>query len=170
MGERFGKRWLDEYGDAPTFAWRQMLDKYTPSDISGALELMATRGWQHPPTQPQFEALLVRAANENKPDEQDWIRSYWRSVIADQVARDFWLGIVIPSMSDFEQYLIQHADTLGMQLSALLNHMDDLEKKTGQRTDGMHEHVRKSSFEITLGFSPYFRQLLQARKDRSAAA
>lgn len=165
MGERFGKRWLDEYDDKPTRAWRDMLDRYTPNDISGALTLMDGKGWQYPPTLPQFEPLLKEAARHNKPDDQDWVRGYWRSVIVDRFSRDFWLGHLIPSMEDFEQYLIQHRDTLGVELRQLLDHVDGLEKRTGQRTEGMHELIYRASFKITHDLSPAYQYWLKCRKE-----
>ncbi len=154
MGERFGKRWLDEYGEIPTLAWREMIDRYTPSDIGGALELMALKGWQHPPTQPQFEPLLREASRHNKPDEQDWRRGYWRSWIARYVAGDFLHRELISDMDAFEAYLIEHRHTLGKILLALLDELDSMERDTQQRTQGMEDLCMRRCREIGRGWRP----------------
>lgn len=153
MGERFGKRWLEEYGPEPTLAWMRMLDRYTPLEVKAALEAMAARGWQHPPTQPQFGSLLVDAAKKGAGDTQDYARGYWRTEIVSAVMREGnRLGKWRLDWAGFEQVVIQRRHTLGADMLALLNEVDELEKATEQRTHGMHDLVARRATEIAANY------------------
>lgn len=80
MRARFGKRWLDEFGAEPSAPWIQLLKPYTPPQLRKALELMGEQKLAHPPTLPQFDSLLKRAASKSPDDGIDHVRAYWRSV------------------------------------------------------------------------------------------
>ena len=91
IGERYGQRWFADYGAEPNRAWIEMLDRYTPADITDALALLAKRPemHQHPPTMPQFENLLMAAVRGRKAsDGPNYRRDYWRSRIAGEVRRE----------------------------------------------------------------------------------
>lgn len=81
MGQRFGKRWFDEYGPKPTKAWLDLINGYTPDEIFKALELMHGKDLAHPPTEPQFSRFLTDAAAALAKPTQDWLRGYWRSSV-----------------------------------------------------------------------------------------
>jgi len=164
MRARFGLRWLTEFGDKPTPPWIQLLNRFTPLQLKEALELMVPEKFAHPPTMPQFEALLVRAAAKRPENTTDWSRGYWRSIVISQGARDFWLAKIIPRETDFEPYLIQHRDELEGELHHLLDRAVMLERDTGQRTDGIHEMVRHRIFELATERSPYWQRLIERRK------
>jgi hypothetical protein len=132
MAERFGKRWYDTYGPSATHAWRELLDRYSPRQIHAALDLMRTRAYEHPPTEPQFAELLVRASiNKPTDDPAELRRGYWRSAIVHQVAQGLGYDIVT-----LEPVLISHRESLGRACRDLLDDLDTLESRTGQRTEG----------------------------------
>lgn len=132
MGERFGKRWLDEYGPKPTRAWEEAVRPWDASVISGALEMMGEKGWQHPPTLPQFQALLRDADRKYAKPADDWVRGYWRTVIVHEAtsAAHEYRGI-----RNFEGYLVAHRNTIGAELRRLLDEVETTDKARGKRTD-----------------------------------
>jgi hypothetical protein len=137
MGERFGKRWLDEYGAQPTTAWKRAIGAYSPEVIGAALDLMHTRGWQHPPTEPQFAQLLSEAARKSAGSSENHRRGFWRSLIVAEI------GAALGYQRDyraFELVVIQSRHDLGHAMAALLNECENLEITTGQRTDGQLVH------------------------------
>ena len=134
MGERFGKRWLDEYGSQPTQAWRDALGGSTPTEIRAALDLMKLKGWQHPPTEPQFSQLLAEASRKVQAPVVDWKRGYWRSC----VVSGFKAALGYSHEPErFEQLVVANKSTLGASMLALLDEQCDLETRQGQRTDGL---------------------------------
>lgn len=152
MGERFGKRWLDEYGSEPTLAWRELLDRYNPREIKAALELMHQRALQHPPTEPQFAELLnaaqAKAKHSSDKTAADYRRDYWRSTIVHEVATR--LGY---DFGTFEPVLIANKTTLGASMRLLLDEVDDLESRTGQRTPGMEAMCGERCRRIAASFA-----------------
>jgi hypothetical protein len=158
MGERFGKRWIDDYGSIPTLAWRELLDRYSPQEIKAALELMHSRGLEHPPTEPQFAEMLVTAQKRSvaagaELNAADYRRGYWRAAIITLVAKE--LGY---DFATFEPVLVANRHTLGEAMKRLLDDVDELESTTGQRTAGMELMVEKRCMEICAAF----RQLRKA--------
>lgn len=152
MGERYGKRWLENYGDKPTHAWRECLAPFTPKDIARAIDALSTREntKQHPPTEPEFKALLQHASRAHtRPieDPSQFRRGYWRSTIINQVAGE--LGY---DTEAFEPVLIENKHSLGRAMKDLLDDVDELEVATGQRTAGMESMVLNRSREIVTAF------------------
>lgn len=154
MGERFGKRWLDEYGNEPTKAWKALIDRYTPDEVKAALELMGSKGWAHPPTEPQFESLLAEASKAAKADTQDWRRGYWRACIVNAVAAGMVQRGLISHPAEFEEFLVRHRHSLGAAMRNLLDDMDAMEQRTGQRTSGMERTCEERCREIVRRFTP----------------
>lgn len=152
MGERYGKRWLAEYGDQPTPAWRELLDRFTPYEITDALALLVKRtGTQtHPPTLPQFEALLIDASRHRKAERSadDQRRGYWRSRVINAVARR--MGYTGPI--EFEPVMVAHKATLGDAMARALEACDSLETTTGQRSDGIENHCDALSAAIASNY------------------
>ncbi|MCC6196773.1 MAG: hypothetical protein IT518_20155 [Burkholderiales bacterium] len=134
MGERFGKRWLDEYGPVPTRAWLECLRPWDADVIRNALEMMGEKAWQHPPTLPQFQALLRETDRKNAKPADDFVRGYWRTVIVGAAAHAAGL-----SVRKFQAILAANAYSLGADLRALLDEFDARDKAAGRRTD---EQVR----------------------------
>lgn len=150
MGERFGKRWLDDYGDTPSRSWTDMLDRFTQEDISDALLRLKDRPEHcraHPPTHAEFESMLAKAASLRRVDQTDYIRGYWRSLITHEVRRN--LGY---SYDELEPVIVANRETLGASMRALLDKFDELEKRTGQRTDGMHEACVEECLALSESF------------------
>lgn len=153
MGERYGKRWLDNYGDAPTFAWRELLKSYTPKEIESALNLLPTRKEvEHPPSEPEFKILLTRATRQlaHPTDEPaQFRRAYWRSSIV--AAVEDAMGYRY-DQEGFEQLLKANKTSLGAAMRELLDDADELEANTGQRTRGQHDMVERRAGEIAMAF------------------
>lgn len=154
MGERYGKRWLDDFGDTPTRAWKDCLSPFTPKDIQRAIELLALNEntKQFPPTEPEFRSLLqraVRLASAPQEDPGHVRRGYWRSVIVGECQRA--LGYAQNPLG-FEQLVIANKHSLGLAMKNLLDEVDELEHATGQRTKGQHELVEERSRAIALAF------------------
>lgn len=154
MAERFGKRWLDEYGDKPTKAWCDLIDRFTQEDITEALARLKDRpehSRSHPPTHAEFEVLLAKAARANEKPSQDFMRAYWRtSVIRSCEFHAKRLGICEPDR--FEAFLIRNRETVGYWMRDLLDEVHGMEKSVGQRTDGMNEFVERRCREILEAF------------------
>jgi hypothetical protein len=152
MLERYGKRWAETYGDEPTEAWRACLRAYSPKDIGRAIDALELKEHtrQHPPTEPEFRALLKHAARSNvkAPDDPNELRrGYWRSSIITLVSRG--LGYTADT---FEAVLIENKTSLGRAMRDLLDEVDELETTTGQRTAGMESLVLERSGEIVTAF------------------
>jgi hypothetical protein len=152
MGQRYGSRWFDTYTDKPTQAWRECLKAFSPKDIGRAMQALelkeSTR--QHPPTEPEFRALLKHAARQNvkAPDDPNELRrGYWRSSIVTLVARG--LGY---DFTGLEFVLLQN-QSLGRAMRDLLNDADELEVETGQRTTGIETMVEQRCREIVTAFN-----------------
>ena len=90
MADMYGKRWYADYGDKPSKAWIDVLDRFTPNQIADALGRLTTASPQHPPTLPQFEQQLTTAVRvgRNAGDPATLVRDYWRSRIAGEVQRE----------------------------------------------------------------------------------
>lgn len=150
MIQRFGTRWGQTYGLEPTLAWRELLDRYTPGEVKLALELMHQRGFEHPPTEPQFAQLLNQAQTRGRSKQDDPIearRGYWRSMIVTAVATQLGYDVVT-----FEPVLIENKHSLGAAMRKLLDQVDALEVTTGQRTSGQEAMVERQCREIVADF------------------
>src|SRR5579871_173131 len=112
MGERFGKRWLEEYGMEPSRSWSDALDRYSPETIKAALDAMDKKGWQHPPTLSQFEPLLIESEVKSKTDPRNYTRDFWRGLIVYQAATELVNRKFITHPDDFELFLVLHKRTL----------------------------------------------------------
>lgn len=148
MIQTYGDRWVTLYKAEPNQAWVELLDRYTPQHIAGAIERLSTSEStrQHPPSLPAFEALLQASARAKRAEmgEAEWRRGYWRARIVHGVATG--LGY---SVAEFEPVLIAHKGTLGASMRLLLDELDDLEARTGQRTDGQENACTRSVRRIT---------------------
>jgi hypothetical protein len=129
MGERFGKRWLDEYGPEPTRAWEEALRPWDADVVKGALEMMGEKGWQHPPTLPQFQSLLRDADRKHGKPAMDYVRGFWRTVIVDAASQSMGM-----TTQEFEPVLVRHQDELAGPLLWLLDEFDARDKTHGART------------------------------------
>lgn len=159
MGERFGKRWLDDFGDEPSRAWTDLIDRYTPEDIAGALSLLSTRherNRSHPPTHDEFEALLARAVNTKRHDPTDYTRGFWRSLVISavmteaRIISEAWRSI---SYEAFEAIVIREQGTLGHSVCALIDNLAEAERRNGQRTLGLYETLTRRAREIALTYA-----------------
>lgn len=155
MAQRYGARWFDTYTDSPTQAWRDCLDLYTPRDIAKAIDMLDLKEHtrQHPPTEPEFRALLKVAARGNvkAPDDPNEVRrGYWRSTIIHAVADS--LGYRHDAVA-FEAVVIANKSSLGRAMKDLLDEVDDSEMRTGQRTKGMHDLVAESAQRIAVAYN-----------------
>jgi hypothetical protein len=145
MGQRYGlRRWAELYGETIAPAWRELIDKFTPDDVKAALGVLPKEAPDFPPTLPQFEAILAKVANAKKVDSTDYARGWWRSLIVHEAAQN--LGY---TTEDFEPVLVEHKQTLGIALRELLDEFDVLEKRTGQRTEGMEESCIARCAQLT---------------------
>lgn len=154
MGERYGKRWFDDFGDTPTLAWRECLRPFTPRDIQRAIELLAlnenTKNF--PPSEPEFRSLLQRSVRLNGAPQEDagqLRRGYWRSTIIGQCQRELGYG---QRPLDFEQLVAANKHSLGLAMKNLLDELDELEHSTGQRTRGQHDLVEERARDIARAF------------------
>lgn len=152
MVERYGSRWVSTYGDKPTQAWRDCLQPFTPKDIGHAIESLSLKDHtrQHPPTEPEFRALLkscARAGAKPAEDPAELRRGYWRSTIVHAVARA--MGYTVDA---FERVLVANKHSLGRAMKDLLDEVDELEATTGQRTAGQEAMVARRCTEIITAF------------------
>lgn len=151
MCERYGTRWTTTYGAEPTHAWQECLRAFSPKDIARAIDALdlkeQTRA--HPPTEPEFRALLKIASRGNAhhvDDPNALRRGYWRSTIVTYVARG--LGYHVDTL---EPVLIENK-SLGRAMLDLLNDLDELEVATGQRTPGQETMCAERCTDIVNAF------------------
>jgi hypothetical protein len=154
MGERYGKRWLDDFGDTPTRAWRDCLRPFSPKDIQRALDLLALNEntKQFPPTEPEFRSLLQRSVRMNSApsvEPADQRRGFWRSVVIGECQRA--MGYAQEYLG-FERLVVANKHSLGSAMKNLLDEVDELESNTGQRTKGQHDLVEERAQEIAVAF------------------
>ena len=154
MRARFGLRWLTEFGNKPTAPWVALLNQVTPEQLHAAIDLMAELKFAYPPTLPQFQALLKKAAEKKPTENVDCARGYWRSVIVNAVARAMIQRKYISCWDDFEQLMIQHHATLGAQIRSLLDDVYSREKNTGQRTPEMEVFAEDAARRIGSTWMP----------------
>lgn len=153
MLERYGTRWAQTYGTEPTTAWRDCLDAYTPRDIAKAFDMLDAKDHtrQHPPTEPEFRALL-KSVGRNTPragdDPNELRRGYWRSTVIAAVARA--LG---HSPETLAPLVAANKDSLGRAMRDLLDEVDENELRTGQRTKGHEQMVFEGASRIAVAFN-----------------
>jgi hypothetical protein len=147
MTERYGRRWTEQYGAEASPAWRELVNKFTLDDLKAALSRLSQEAPDFPPTLPQFEAILAKAANTKRLDTTDYVRGYWRSVVIREIACN--LGY---TQNTLEPVIIANRKTLGASMRALLDEFDTLEKRTGQRTEGMLEACRERCIALSDSF------------------
>ncbi len=154
MVERYGSRWTRDYGDAPTRAWTEILDRFTPDDIRLALDGLGTLpNPEFPPTLPQFESLLRQTqAKRLKGTERNYLRDHWRSQIVAAATAEMVRLERIPSRSAFEDFLVTHRLSLGRELRDLLDELCEMERTTGQRTEGIHDLCAQRVRAICIAF------------------
>ena len=146
MTERYGRRWTEQYGTDPSPAWRELVDKYTPDDVKLALAELPKEAPDFPPTMPQFQAILAKAAQKRKDDPTDYLRGYWRAAIVNEVATK--LGYTFETL---EPVIVANRATLGKAMRDLLDALCDSERRTGQKTEGMHVWCERACQEIADG-------------------
>ncbi|MEY4760666.1 MAG: hypothetical protein RLZZ200_522 [Pseudomonadota bacterium] len=74
------------------------------------------------------------------------VRDYWRSCIVHEACAVFG-----QTVTSFEPVLIANKDTLGPPLLALLNELEQQDRRDG-RTIGQHRYVQRRCDEIARGF------------------
>lgn len=153
MAQRYGARWFDTYSDKPTQAWRDCVDAYTPREMAKAIDMLDLKEHtrQHPPTEPEFRALLKAAArgSANKvEDAGEMRRGYWRSCIIEQVSRN--LGY---DSATLEPVVVANKSSLGRAMKDLLDEVDESEQRTGQRTPGHSQMVFDGAQRIAVAFN-----------------
>jgi len=144
MGERYGKRWAEEFGPELTKSWREVLDRHTPDTIAVALAALKDRPERvraHPPTLAEFETMLQGAARQSPAaGGVDYRRGYWRSIVVRNLERDLCHERNAVPVEELEQYIARRGAIYG-NLRALLDELCDMEAKNqGQRTLGMYSH------------------------------
>lgn len=85
----------------------------------------------------------------NAGPPRNYIRDYWRSAIVDSFCR--CLGHTAAS---FEPVLVEHKTTLGVSMRALLDELEQQERRDG-RTEGQHRYVMRMA-EAFARSSPSF--------------
>jgi hypothetical protein len=157
MRARFGKRWLDDFGNEPSAPWIQLLNKHTPNHLRDALELMGEQKLQHPPTLPQFESLLKHASSKAPHQDTDLPRKYWRSVIHGTCMRHAALLNLVPwGETRLERMPTNEIYELAeRQCRELLDWACDSERTAGQRTPGIEQHVNQTLWNL---LKPWARQ------------
>lgn len=148
MQQRYGiRRWNELYGENISPSWRELIDRFTPDDVKGALAQLPKQAPDFPPTLPQFEAILTKLAQSKRIDSTDYLRGYWRSFIVFEMENN--LGYRFES--SFEDVLrVQPA--LAQSMRSILDDICDMELRTGQRTDGMHLACRDKCADLAENF------------------
>lgn len=149
MRARFGTRWLEQQGNEPTDAWKQVVNKFTPDDLRKALDLMGQDSKRvHPPTLPEFETYL-RRAQAKAPDNVDHSRAYWRGIVVGTCMRHaFLLNIVRRDAPDLRA-LPPDVYAIALRVcQELLDWTCDTERKNGQRTQEMEHHVNTELWRV----------------------
>lgn len=154
MSERYGRRWTDQYGAEASASWAELIDAYDPEDVRRAIDGLANVSPEFPPTFPQFENLLARAAAVRKSNSTNFRRGYWRSLIVHEVSQD--LGY---TFRDFETVLVTHRSTLGTAMLELLNESEQTEAGAGERTWEQERNCATRSRRIAKNFVSLARAL-----------
>lgn len=90
MGEKFGKRWIEERGTSPNNEWRALINRYSEYQVNLALDELPK--WSHPPTHPEMAAhLRLFAAKQQERTAADYCRDRWRSFILAELAHWGWM-------------------------------------------------------------------------------
>lgn len=144
MSERYGRRWTEQYGAEASAAWRELVNKFTLDDIKAALAKLGDVAPEFPPTLPQFETILAKVSAGKKVDTTDYVRGYWRSMVVHEMACN--LGYTLLTL---EPVIVANRHTLGAGMREILDQMDELEKRTGQRTEGLHEACRERCIALS---------------------
>lgn len=152
MGERFGKRWLDDYGAKPSTAWKAVLDKFSPAIIVAALEALKERRESeraHPPTLAEFEAILEREGKKRASNSADLVRGYWRSVIVATVMRHAALLRIVPwGTTELAKLPDECREVVARRAGELLGEAVEAERKVApQRPPGIEQHVNSELWQ-----------------------
>lgn len=144
MSERYGRRWTEQYGAEASPAWRELVNKFTIDDVKAALAKLSTEAPDFPPTLPQFEAILAKAAHAKRIDTTDYVRGRWRAYVIRQVGINLGLD-----WDTLEDTVIANKKTLGIGMRDVMDRFDTIEKNTGQLTDGMLTACRDECAHLT---------------------
>lgn len=157
MGETYGSRWAETYGMMPTQAWRELLARFSPQAAQAAMGDLQSQAHlrQHPPTLPQFESLLIAALRSGRQEATaaDFRRGYWRSRVIHGVSDAMGWRLTGEIGQSFEGLLIANRDGLGRACRDLLDQLDDLELKSGQRTQGQEDHCHAACQRIASAYA-----------------
>lgn len=144
MSQAFGKLWTDKHGAEPNAAWGKLIDDYPESSLRDALARMGENKWDYPPSLPIFASFLAKVHAGQQTGGQDFVAGFWRSVILAAILRD---GAVLYQVWTFGTSLQTMPHTLAhaviTHVDALTAEISEMERRTGQRTQGMHEHAQK---------------------------
>lgn len=155
MSERFGQSWTARYGNKPVAEWCDMLDRYSPHVIKGALDLMQSTGWEYPPAMPQFEELLrkaVRASAAN--DSTDYVATYWRSFVLAVIVSDGALVRLWGYGARLADLPAEWRASIAAKVEDMASELVLLERNTGERTPGLFEKARRESWAFVGALRP----------------
>lgn len=156
MLERYGSRWAAQYGPNATQEWQDLIDRYEPAEVKAALAGLSKASPEFPPTLPQVEALLAKAAQAAKGYEVNYRRGYWRTLIVAEMA-----DLLGHTFGSLEHVIVAHKATLGAAMLNLLNDSEQAEVSAGERTWAMERECQRRCGEIAKGYP-------ELRRDRAA--
>lgn len=78
MVEWYGARVADQFGKEPPVDWCRAIDRSDDTTVQRALSLIKTRYLDHPPTLPQFEAVMrpAEASGVRRAGEAELLSAY----------------------------------------------------------------------------------------------
>lgn len=78
MVEWYGARVAEQYGQDPPVDWCRAIDRSDDATVQRALAIIKSRHLDHPPTLPQFEAVMrpAEAAGARVPGEAERLSAY----------------------------------------------------------------------------------------------
>lgn len=147
MNECYGARFAEQYGEFPTMPWIEVIEAASNQDLNLALANMRTAHLHHPPSLPEFQALIGAANKTSLANIEDPIRGYWRSLILMHVSR----GLCYRDIWEFEPIVIRNSK-LAAALLALLDELSNAEKVSGDRTGAMFKTCERRCLDIVNAF------------------
>lgn len=114
MVQWYGARVAEQYGDSPPIDWCRAVDGADDTTVQRALSLIKTRHLDHPPTLPQFEAVMrpteaaTRGPTQNEQLVAYVMKSYGSRLTPKQIRepwdyardRDGELVAIVPADGD----------------------------------------------------------------------
>ena len=142
MAERIGQRWYDDFGTHPNSEWGALVAGYSDAVLSRFFDSMPA--YAHPPTHAMVAHELQMIARKGADDATDYVRTYWRSCVQQDLQSMGALLGLWPRGSLLQALPMEIRGRVLRFANGLVEELYTSEKTIGTRNTSMMEHCGAS--------------------------